>query len=516
MNEFLQKDVKKSYWEKATVFCAKCDKRHAIFSNNSQIFLFYLLDTDVKNDIMVTYGRYDSPRGAERKLNMTESERIAKLTADAKKGDSAAFEALYTAFGKRIYYFCYTLLGDEQAAMDATEDTFVYTRRNIRQLPAGQTFYRWACGNAFYFAKIALAGQKGSSANIEPLTDADPSCFEIMLENNKLPTPEPTIRRADLEAVTELLSTLSDSDRMCLLLYDYAAFTPDEAANIAACSADTVKCRICNAHEVLIAGMEAKTAGFGELLRPHLGRLLRTCGRNCTPPAELEDRVRAALLAVEEEFPDVVPEASEDKPRTLSNRTTTVLYAILGAMLVLGLIYVLYWFMSAPDDKTGNTESKPSTSTQSTTVSGSESLPADPSGDVEISDEISKTVSEEGSDAPDEPEVSDEPSQDVSQPEEPSQPEESSQPDESSQPEDNTPAELPRTTTRLRLRSAPDTSDNNNIIVTIPANTHVEIKDTVTTEDGTVWYFVRYTVGSGLWHDGYCAAEYIQTEEVTE
>ena len=446
--------------------------------------------------------------------NRTETERIAKLTADAKKGDSAAFGSLYSAYGKRIYYFCYTLLGDEQAAMDATEDTFVYARRNIRQIPAGQTFYRWACGNAFYFAKIALASQKGSSANIEPLTDADPSCFETMLENNKLPTPEPTIRRADLEAVTELLGTLSDSDRMCLLLYDYAAFTPDEAANIAACSAETVKCRVCNAHEVLVAGMEARTAGFGELLRPHLGRLLRTCGRNCTPPVELEDRVRAALLAVEEEFPDAVPQETENKPRTLSNRTTTILYAILGAMLVLGLIYVIYWFVSSPNENEGDTSSKPTTSTQSTVVSTPESLPADPSQDVEISDVPS--LPEESEPVSQEPDESEDPSQpEESEPEESSRPEESSQPEES-QPEDNTPAPLPRTTTRLRLRSAPDTSDNDNIIVTIPANTHIEIKDTITAEDGTTWYFVRYTVSSGLWHDGYCSADYVETEEVAE
>lgn len=450
---------------------------------------------------------------------MTESERIAKLTADAKKGDTGAFDALYTAFGKRIYYFCYTLLGDEQAAMDVTEDTFVYTRRNIRQLPAGQTFYRWVCGNAFYFAKIALASLKGSSANIEPLTDADPSCFGQMLEDNKLPTPEPTIRRADLEAVTELLSTLSDSDRMCLLLYDYAAFTPDEAANIAACSAETVKCRVCNAHEVLVAGMEARTAGFGELLRPHLGRLLRTCGRNCNPPAELDDRVRAALLAIEEEFPDAIPETAEDKPRTLSKKTTTILYAVLGAMLVIGLIYVIYWFASSPNDESDNTPSAPAVSTQSKDSSKTESLPGESSHEEEVSDEISldisQAVSQEPSDAPDESEVPDEPSQpEESEPEE-SQPDESSQPEES-EPEDNTPAPLPRTTTRLRLRSAPDTSDNDNIIVTIPGNTHVEILDTYTDEDGYLWYKVRYNVSSGLWHEGYCAAEYIQTEEVAE
>ncbi len=475
-----------------------------------QNFPIYVLDTGIKNDIMVAYGRYDSLMGAERKLNMTESERIAKLTADAKKGDSGAFEALYTAFGKRIYYFCYTLLGDEQAAIDATEDTFVYARRNIRQLPAGQTFYRWVCGNAFYFSKIALASIRGSSVNIEPLEEADPTCFDRMLEDNKLPTPEPTIRRADLEAVTELLDALSDNDRMCLLLYDYAAFTPEEAANIAACSAETVKCRVYNAHEALVAGMEARTAGFGELLRPHLGRLLRTCGRNCTPPAELDDRVRAALLAVEEEFPDAIPETAEDGPRTLSKKTTSILYAILGIMLVCGLIYIIYWFASAPENPSDNSSSGAVTSSQGAESANQESLPE--TSDLEISDDNSQTVSQEPSDAPDESEIPDQPSQ----PEESSRPQESTPPEETSQPEDNTPAPLPRTTTALRLRSTPDTTVTDNIIATIPANTHIEIMETHTAEDGYVWYYVRYTVASGLWHDGYCAAEYVQTEEAAE
>ena len=149
---------------------------------------------------------------------MTETERIAKLTADAKKGDSAAFSSLYAAYGKRIYYFCLALVGDGNTAADVTEDTFVYARRNIRQLPGGQTFYHWVCGNAFYFAKIALASMRGGSANIEPVEAPDTSCFDQMLADAKLPTPEPTIRRADLEAVTAFLMRLPDSDRMCVLL----------------------------------------------------------------------------------------------------------------------------------------------------------------------------------------------------------------------------------------------------------------------------------------------------------
>ena len=49
-------------------------------------------------------------------------------------------------------------------------------------------------------------------------------------------------------------------------------------------------------------------------------------------------------------------------------------------------------------------------------------------------------------------------------------------------------------------------------ITTIPENTHVEILRTETDEAGDLWYFVRYTVSPGMWHEGYCFAEYIETE----
>lgn len=426
---------------------------------------------------------------------MTETERIAKLTADAKKGDSAAFSSLYAAYGKRIYYFCLTLVGDSNIAADVTEDTFVYARRNIRQLPGGQTFYHWVCGNAFYFAKIALASMRGGSANIEPVEAPDTSCFDQMLADAKLPTPEPTIRRADLEAVTAFLMRLPDSDRMCVLLYDYASFTPEEVASVASCSLETAKCRIAGAHETLIAGMEAASPGFGELLRPHLGRLLRTCGRNCNPPAELDDRIAAALQAVEAELPAAYEDASDDKPVTISKKTTSFLYILLALMLVFGLLYVVFWFATSPADEPADTSSQ-----AESTLSDIESSFADEESYV--------------SEAPSADEESSLP-EESSRPEESSQPEESSEPEESSQPEesvDTTPAELPRTTTRLRMRKAMDTSDNNNIITTIPENTHVEILRTETDEAGDLWYFVRYTVSPGMWHEGYCFAEYIETE----
>ena len=44
---------------------------------------------------------------------------------------------------------------------------------------------------------------------------------------------------------------------------------------------------------------------------------------------------------------------------------------------------------------------------------------------------------------------------------------------------------------------------------------HIDLLDPepVTSEDGTLWYHARYTASAGLWFDGYCAAEYVQTTE---
>ena len=115
---------------------------------------------------------------------MTEAERIAEWTSRAQgggEGAAEAFESLYTTYRKRIYYFCHCLLEDEAAAVDATCSVFLYAWRNLRSLPAGQTFYRWICGNAFYFVKIALAGLRGASVTVEEI-EGDPALFDEMVK----------------------------------------------------------------------------------------------------------------------------------------------------------------------------------------------------------------------------------------------------------------------------------------------------------------------------------------------
>ncbi len=449
---------------------------------------------------------------------MTESERIAGLTARLRAGGEGAeeaFEALYSTYGKRVYYFCYSLLREEDAAVDATRSVFLYAWRSQRSIPEEQSFYHWICGNAFYFAKIALAGIRGNSVTVEEF-DGDPSLFDSMNRPNPQTTAEISVRRSHLDAVTEGLRSLPDADRICILLYDYARFPVEEVAGMVGCSVQTVKCRVYSGHESLCAALEQANPGDGELFAPYLDKLLRTCGKNSELPERVTERIREGIADGESvEFPvPTVGDAKASKSGGMSPVVINRICILLGVLFAGALTYILHWFLSSPKTPSTDLSSTPSegyvsqvfsTDTSSGdlsdpgTASTGESSGVISTPDVSMPDVSDPTVSSD---------VSGTVSGAVSTPSV-STPETStpavSQPTE--------PGEVPRTTTRLRLREQPSTSGN--VVTTIPEGAHIDLLDPepVTSEDGTLWYHARYTASAGLWFDGYCAAEYVQTTE---
>lgn len=444
---------------------------------------------------------------------MTEAERIAEWTARAKSGgaDAAeAFESLYTIYRKRVYYFCHCLLEDEDAAVDATCSVFLYAWRNLRSMPAGQTFYPWICGNAFYFVKIALAGLRGTSVTVEEL-ESDPSLFDELAMTPEKVAPELSVRRSHLDTVTEQVRALPIADRICVLLYDYARFPLSEVATMVGCTEETVKCRVYNGHESIAEGLDRRTPGDGEIFRPVLDKLIRTCGKNCAMPERVTDRIRAGIAEGREVELPVSEEIPAEKPSKLSPVTINRICILLGFLFAGALTYILYWLMSAPPAPEAGSEGS--------------SLPA-----YESSAAASSTVSDVLSDGS---EDESEASSGITVPGDESEPESSAGEESSEGPNSAASSasgasseasseasssppvlgELPRTTVNLRMRTEPTTADPNNLVIMIPQGAHIDILETVTNDAGEVWYFARYTVRSGFWYEGYCSADYVQTTE---
>src|SRR5688500_4971912 len=65
-----------------------------------------------------------------------------ELVERAQRGDHEAFAVLYDRYLPRVHGYCYRLLGEREAAEDATTDTFM---RALTALPACRTgsFRSW-------------------------------------------------------------------------------------------------------------------------------------------------------------------------------------------------------------------------------------------------------------------------------------------------------------------------------------------------------------------------------------
>ena len=442
---------------------------------------------------------------------MTEAERIAEWTTRAQiggEGAAEAFESLYTFYRKRVYFFCHCMLGDEPAAIDTTCSVFLYAWRNLRSMPAEQTFYHWVCSNAFYFAKIALAGLRGTSVTVEEV-EGDPALFDEMVQTPEKISAELTVRRSHLDTVTRQVLALSDEERICVMLYDYARFPLEEAATMVGCSVDTFKCRVYNGHAAICEGLDARTPGDGGMFRPFLDKLIRTCGKNCTMPDEVTERIRTAIA----EGKDVEFPVSEEPPAEEKTKDTSLainrICIILAFLFAGALTYILYWFMSSPNEPE-NTSDGSSFQTESSVSTG------DTTSDVLSG--VSEGEESEESSSPDESSVpGDESEPDTSSGEPSSGAETSGGTSEESSPEESVPpvlGDLPRVTENLRLRTEPSTEDPNNLVIMIPKGSHIDILEGPFTNDaGEVWYRARYTASSGIYFDGYCSADYVQTEE---
>lgn len=428
---------------------------------------------------------------------MSEKERIPLLTEQAKKGDTGAFEELYTLFEKRVYYFCLHLLNEEQEAVSVTRDAFVYAWKNISSLPASQTFYQWVCGNAFYFAQNSRMARRGSAFSVQP-GDGNDIYYDMMVKT-KLPSQEPTVKRSDLNSVSNLLAALPDSERICVLLHDYAGFSVEATASLAGCAEDSVKCHVYNGRVSLRDGMDARDPGAGQTFFPFLPRLLKTCGRNCPVPAAVVEGVRDVLSGRMDEsvYADSIPDMPEPDGKPDRGRLITIICIILGVVVLAGGIY-LVWLFSNRFNPTDQPSGDPASSeAPDTSVSGEPSEPGASSEPETGSEAVSEdSMSPSEAESSEEPAVSQDTSETVSGT--------TSGNESPAQTSSEEPAVKTGTTTdNLRLRSSPDTTKNN-ILTTIPAGSKITIIGQTKDASGTVWYQARY-----LTYEGYCSSDYV-------
>lgn len=432
---------------------------------------------------------------------MPEQKQVSELLLRARNGEQDAFDSIFELYNKRVYYFCRRLTADDADAASVTCDAFVFAKRNLRDLPEGQTFLRWICGNAFYLAKIRLASSRGTSITVEPATGEEARYNE--LQTLPRPAEEPSVRKADLETVDEILDTLSDSRRFALMLHDFLGCSAEEAASVIGCDAAAVKAHVAGGRIAIVNELNERIPGLGDRLLPFLPRLFKTCGKACTVPDEVTIQARTAYNTEDEDdlFDKVSDDDWEMPEQGASGKTQKILWIVAALVLIAAAGFLVWWFGRTPAPVAPAESSDPGSEPVSETVSEQSSPAVSEETGIDLSDPAESSEESNVSEYSEPTESSE-----ISEPTESSEQSEVSTPSESSEPaiDDS----YPRASTNLNLRDAPTTDGNR--ITLIPGGRHITILDTVTNDKGETWYKVTYVDSAGKSYTGYCSAEFVE------
>jgi len=190
------------------------------------------------------------------------------LIQSARKGDLNAFNTLVLAYQHQVYNLAYRIMGEQAAAEDATQDTFISAYKNLKSFRGG-SFKSWLLRivtNACY-DDLRRRKRRPATSLDEMLGDQEGDMeFDVPSADDG---PETVMQRREMiDLIQTGITTLPDDQRVTLVLSDVQAMSYEEIAEMTHTNVGTVKSRLSRGRARLREYLQA----HGELL-PDLYRL---------------------------------------------------------------------------------------------------------------------------------------------------------------------------------------------------------------------------------------------------
>lgn len=193
-------------------------------------------------------------RRNENKIN---ANRLAKYVVKAQKGDRKAAEHIVNETSGYVYYYCLTLLSDEDEANDAVQEIYLAVLKKLGTLENPKAFLGWLKTVTANHCKKRLARKK-----VYPSLD-DEEFFENAEETDVQLIPQKQIEAQELRnAVVSSVKNLPVFQRECVMMYYYNDMSISQIAETLGIKEGTVKSRLCNARKAIKIDLEK--LGFSE------------------------------------------------------------------------------------------------------------------------------------------------------------------------------------------------------------------------------------------------------------
>ena len=163
----------------------------------------------------------------------------------AKKGKEEGFQFLYENTYKNKYYLALKYLKNEQEAQDVLQEAYIKAFARLAQLEKPEAFPSWLGTIISNLAKNKLQ-QKNPLLFSDVAVHTEDESFEYKIEDERTSyQPELAYSRQETQQlVHEMISALSEEQRVCILMYEIEGISIKEIAAALDCSVNTVKSRL--------------------------------------------------------------------------------------------------------------------------------------------------------------------------------------------------------------------------------------------------------------------------------
>lgn len=159
------------------------------------------------------------------------------------RGDWDAFRLLFEAHKDRVYSIALRYCGDESAAMDIAQDTFLTLISSIREFRGGSRFESWL----YRIVVNRCLDHRRRDRRLVPF-------LEGLLDIVRAPADsvlDELLRTEMAKDVQKIIGMLPSEQRIVVVLRYTEGLAYEEIAEILGCSAGTVASRLSRAHRVL-------------------------------------------------------------------------------------------------------------------------------------------------------------------------------------------------------------------------------------------------------------------------
>lgn len=183
----------------------------------------------------------------------------AKWLKESREGSKDAFESLVSPYINKIYAICFRVLGHEQDAYDAAQETLLRAYRSIGTFKGNSAFSTWLYRIATNQA-LDTARKKGRHkvVSMQGLTDKDDSPRELEMPDAS-PGPSELLEQEDtVKLVQKAIGELKEEFRTVIVLRELEGLSYEEIAVVTGASVGTVKSRLNRGRQSLKKILEGR------------------------------------------------------------------------------------------------------------------------------------------------------------------------------------------------------------------------------------------------------------------